>query len=77
MTGLMSSIPRVASARGLTGIDAASRLTEIPGIVPPLNDLPPGCAFSPRCPRAEDPCRAAIPPLEAKSPDHFAACWRA
>ena len=76
MTGLMSSIPRVASARGLTGIDAAARLTEIPGIVPPLNDLPPGCAFSPRCPRAVDECRVAVPPFEPKGLDHSAACWR-
>ena len=67
---------RVASARGLTGIDAAARLTEIPGIVPPLNDLPPGCAFSPRCPRAVDECRVAVPPFEPKGLDHSAACWR-
>ncbi len=76
MTGLMSSIPRVASARGLTGVDAASRLTEIPGIVPPLYDLPPGCAFSPRCTRVEDQCRVAVPPFEVKGHDHSAACWR-
>ena len=76
MSGLMSSIPRVASARGLTGIDATARLTEIPGIVPPLNDLPPGCAFSPRCTRAVDRCLATVPELESKGPDHFAACWR-
>ena len=76
MTGLMSSIPRVASARGLTGVDAASRLTEIPGIVPPLYDLPPGCAFSPRCIRVEDQCRVAVPPFEVKGHDHSAACWR-
>ena len=76
MVGLMSSIPRVASARGLTGVDAAARLTEIPGIVPPLYDLPPGCAFSPRCIRAEDQCRVAAPPFEVKGHDHSAACWR-
>ena len=75
MTGLMSSIPKVGSARGLTGLD--QRLTEIPGIVPPLIDLPPGCAFSPRCIRAGDECLEAIPPLEVKRTDHLAACFRA
>ena len=74
MTGLMSSIPKVGSARGLTGVE--ERLTEIPGIVPPLSALPPGCAFNPRCTLADDRCRRDIPVFEAKRPDHFAACWR-
>jgi peptide/nickel transport system ATP-binding protein len=74
MTGLLASIPKVGSARGLTGNE--ERLTEIPGLVPPLNNLPPGCAFSPRCVRAEDPCRAAVPAFELKRADHSAACWR-
>ena len=74
MTGLLASIPKVGSARGLTGLE--DRLTEIPGIVPPLNNLPLGCAFGPRCTRVEDQCRAAVPVFELKRPDHFAACWR-
>ena len=74
MTGLLSSIPKVGSARGLVGLE--ERLTEIPGIVPPLSNLPAGCAFGPRCTRAEDQCRAAVPVFELKRPDHFAACWR-
>ena len=74
MTGLLSSIPKVGSARGLAGLE--ERLTEIPGIVPPLSDLPPGCAFSPRCVRAVDQCHTAIPAFELKRPDHSAACWR-
>jgi peptide/nickel transport system ATP-binding protein len=74
MTGLLASIPKVGSARGLAGLE--ERLTEIPGIVPPLNNLPAGCAFSPRCVRAVDQCHAAIPDFEMKRLDHFAACWR-
>jgi peptide/nickel transport system ATP-binding protein len=70
MSGLLSSIPKV----GLSGPE--QRLTEIPGIVPPLNDLPAGCAFNPRCARAVEECRAAVPPFETKRLDHFAACWR-
>ena len=34
-----------------------SRLVTIPGRVPSLRDLPPGCKFAPRCHRAEEICR--------------------
>jgi peptide/nickel transport system ATP-binding protein len=74
MTGLLASIPKVGSARGLVGLE--ERLTEIPGIVPPLSNLPAGCAFSPRCTLAEERCHAAVPGFELKRPDHSAACWR-
>ena len=73
MSGLLSSIPKVGSARGLKGLE--ERLTEIPGIVPPLSNLPVGCAFSPRCPKADEKCHAEVPPFEMKRPDHYAACW--
>ena len=51
------------------------RLQEIPGIVPPLSDLPQGCAFAPRCPCADDRCRRERPAYEQKQPGHWAACW--
>jgi len=37
---------------------------------------PPGCPFHPRCPdpRKDAACTSTIPPLEEKSPGHFAAC---
>ncbi|HEY0184200.1 MAG TPA: ABC transporter ATP-binding protein [Rhodopila sp.] len=68
LQGLLASVPRFGSAEG-------SRLREIPGIVPPLSDLPPGCAFAPRCTAAVDVCRGAVPPLEPKRSGHAAACW--
>ena len=71
--GLLASIPRLEIMSGETPVE---RLTEIPGIVPPLNNLPPGCAFAPRCPFAEDRCRAEYPAYEEKAPGHWAACWR-
>jgi peptide/nickel transport system ATP-binding protein len=43
-------------------------LTEIPGIVPPLYDLPPGCAFAPRCPVVKDSCQARRPALRNAAP---------
>jgi peptide/nickel transport system ATP-binding protein len=38
-------------------------LAEFKGIVPPLGQRPPGCQFAPRCARAADDCRAAVPPF--------------
>jgi peptide/nickel transport system ATP-binding protein len=71
--GLMASLPRLGLLRG----EAAStgRLQEIPGMVPPLTNLPPGCAFAPRCPRADERCAAENPPYEEKTANHWAACW--
>jgi peptide/nickel transport system ATP-binding protein len=52
-----------------------ARLPEIPGTVPPLWALPPGCPFAPRCPRARERCVADRPPLAELAPAHRAACW--
>jgi len=71
--GLMASMPAVASF----GSKTDARLNEIPGMVPSLTNLPPGCAFAPRCTLAIDKCRAEYPPLEDWGDNHFAACWRA
>jgi len=71
--GLLSSIPSLSI---MTGDEAGEeRLTEIPGMVPALNELPVGCAFAPRCPFADDHCRAEYPPYEMKRSGHWAACW--
>jgi peptide/nickel transport system ATP-binding protein len=73
--GLMGSIPRLPSMRGEVP-NEVERLQEIPGTVPALTNLPPGCVFAPRCAHAEDRCRAQYPPYEEKRPGHWAACWR-
>ncbi|MCB1466691.1 MAG: ABC transporter ATP-binding protein, partial [Rhizobiaceae bacterium] len=39
------------------------RLDAIEGRPPVVNKLPIGCAFAPRCPRAQDDCRAAPIPI--------------
>ncbi len=54
---LLSSRPS-----GAGGTRRDSPLPAIPGQVPPLWDLPAGCAFAPRCPRADDRCRTSEPP---------------
>jgi peptide/nickel transport system ATP-binding protein len=70
--GLMASMPAVI------GLDADNDapLTEIPGMVPSLTNLPTGCAFAPRCRLAVERCRAEYPPLQDFD-GHLAACWRA
>ena len=51
-----------------------SRPRAIPGNVPGLGGLPPGCAFSPRCPNRFEPCER-LPRLTAVSSGHVARCF--
>ena len=66
--GLLASIPLIAR-------DRASRLTEIEGMVPGPGERPAGCAFAPRCARADDRCFATAPALTARGDTHDVACW--
>ncbi|GBD46827.1 ABC transporter ATP-binding protein [Methylopila sp. Yamaguchi] len=75
--------PRHPYTRGLIAarpggrLSARRRLTEIPGRVPALDEMPAGCAFAPRCDLADDACRAAPPPLEAAGAHGLVACLKA
>ena len=51
--GLLASMPGGAPGQRLRAID---------GNVPILGELPPGCAFNPRCPDRFEPCTAVPPP---------------
>jgi peptide/nickel transport system ATP-binding protein len=66
--GLIRSIPRLDRA------GAKTRLEAIPGVVPSLTALPPGCRFAPRCRFATARCTAAEPPLREVAPGHKVAC---
>jgi peptide/nickel transport system ATP-binding protein len=72
--GLLASIPRLEIMAG-RNYASVERLQEIPGMVPALTNLPPGCTFAPRCAFADDRCRAQFPPYEQLRPGHWAACW--
>ena len=74
--GLLGSIPKLDEVAYATG-DDRPRLHEIPGMVPALTALPPGCTFAPRCKFASEKCHQSYPPLEQKWPDHWIACWNA
>jgi len=65
--GLFNSLPRVARRTGA--------LKPIPGAVPSLVDLPPGCSFQDRCFQRHEACREE-PPWREVGPGHYARCWK-
>ncbi len=69
--------PRHPYTAGLMGATPGAskgqvRLTQIPGAMPRLDAMPPGCAFHPRCPRRGPGCDTD-PPL-TRAPEARAAC---
>ena len=67
--GLLSSIPRLRAGR--------ERLHVIEGVVPPITDLPPGCRFWPRCPKATKRCQEQAPELEPVGLGRRVRCFEA
>ncbi len=63
--GLLASIPRADGGRRLAAID---------GAVPAISELPPGCAFAPRCPDAVPTCRAERPVETSAGPGRVVSC---
>ena len=51
-------------------------LERLQRLMPALTALPKGCVFAPRCPLAEDRCRAEYPEYKQDAPGHWVACWR-
>jgi peptide/nickel transport system ATP-binding protein len=66
-TALLRAVPRADRENGT--------LSAIPGAPPNPADLPPGCAFHPRCPLAVARCRTESPPLLRIRPEQHSACW--
>ncbi|HUL17242.1 MAG TPA: ABC transporter ATP-binding protein [Terriglobales bacterium] len=62
--GLLAASPKLERAK----------LKPIPGTVPQLTALPPGCAFEPRCGVRLEECTAVVPDLRAAGKDHAARC---
>jgi len=69
--GLLRSVPLPGRRTG----QGRGQLYEMAGLVPSLFDLPPGCAFHPRCPRRGEVCLREEPPWRAIGPGHWTACW--
>jgi len=68
--GLLQSIPRIDQRK-----TKKERLTEIKGVVPIPSQLPPGCAFHPRCPEAMEICLREAPQLKAAADGQQVRCW--
>jgi peptide/nickel transport system ATP-binding protein len=64
--GLLGALPQ-RSAK-------SARLNQIPGVMPGLAKIPPGCPFNDRCHLAADICRQSRPALETKTGGSRAAC---
>ena len=64
--GLMASVPSLD--------DAGGRLAQIQGALPRLDEIPAGCAFHPRCPKASPRCGDERPELALVQRTR-AACW--
>jgi peptide/nickel transport system permease protein len=62
---LMACVPELGGGR--------RRLEAIPGLPAAVNDLPPGCAFAPRCDRATDACKRGEIALE-RAADRAVRC---
>ena len=71
--GLLASLP----GSRVQGPGSLKRLQAIEGTVPSLTDLPPGCAFEPRCAERVDVCRVAVPPLVVLDDNRAARCVHA
>ena len=70
--GLIACIPHLCR----DGDRRHAPLREIPGMVPSIRDIGPGCAFAPRCALAEPACFAERPPFTT-SGGRGTACFRA
>jgi peptide/nickel transport system ATP-binding protein len=56
-------------------LQPGTRLNQIPGMMPTLTDIPPGCAFHPRCNISDTVCRAEVPALiSIDEYDRMTAC---
>ena len=66
--GLMGSIPADRSRR-------IERLVQIEGAMPRLTEIPAGCAFNPRCPKAFERCRVERPELVPVETLRGRQCW--
>ena len=68
--GLLRAAPSLGS-------EPRRRLSAIEGPVPSLAELPPGCAFEPRCELRAPECSVAVPELIEAGPGHWTRCIRA
>jgi peptide/nickel transport system ATP-binding protein len=64
--GLFDSLPDIENRR--------AELKPIPGLIPDPMNLPPGCAFHPRCSYAKPECSRDLPQVRWLSDTHYVSC---
>jgi oligopeptide/dipeptide ABC transporter ATP-binding protein len=64
-----------ALVRSIPRIDCEVAMEPIPGAVPSLLNVAPGCRYAGRCPWVEERCRQVKPGMMEIAPDHFVACY--
>lgn len=64
---LLHAVPKLS--------EKTDRLWSIDGQPPDLANLPPGCPFQPRCPKAETRCQYETPPEFQVDENHYTCCW--
>lgn len=67
--GLLNSVPHFETGK------RREKLATIPGLVPSLLELKPGCRFRDRCAAAKGLCLEKEPTLKEVAPGHLAACY--
>ncbi len=70
--GLLHCLPQMGTGKK----GKRRRLVTIPGIVPSLTDLPPGCRFAERCSQVMEHCHQDEPKLKEIGENHWVSCWR-
>ena len=55
--------------------EVQAELPSIPSTVPDLIALPPGCIFSPRCPKSFEDCRTQPPETYPVREEHVVRCF--
>lgn len=66
--GLMNAMPDISRPKLV--------LPAIAGIVPPVNEMPPGCRFYSRCPFGDETCKQIKPETTRCEPDHEVNCFK-
>lgn len=66
--GLLGALPK---------LDSNERLDSIDGMVPTLKNMPEGCRFAPRCPKAAKRCSLEEPELKQIAKNHQVRCFMA
>jgi len=69
--GLVLTVPRLGARK-----EKKSRLNVIPGLVPNLLGLGPGCHFADRCTQVMEVCRNLKPEICIHHEKHLVRCWR-